>query len=218
MYWRRKYQEVSQTFFFRPDPPFTEHIAHTHAREIASRKKALRARAHQTAGDHEKKLVRFLSVYVDKGYFKQWTAQNDLKTAGKLTKRHYIDASIFCADKRRKDIQRLTISVFDREMYFYPPVMARKRFYLTKFIKCINQNERKKTMIENLNNGKDYSTMENQNFLDGELLTMAEAAAKLKITRKALYDWKRKGKIRTVKVAGSLVRIPAADLAALITR
>lgn len=73
-------------------------------------------------------------------------------------------------------------------------------------------------MIENLNNGKDYSTMENQNFLDGELLTMAEAAAKLKITRKALYDWKRKGKIRTVKVAGSLVRIPAADLAALITR
>jgi excisionase family DNA binding protein len=47
---------------------------------------------------------------------------------------------------------------------------------------------------------------------------MAEAAAILKITRKALYDWKRKGKIRTVKVAGSLVRIPAADLAALITR
>lgn len=74
-------------------------------------------------------------------------------------------------------------------------------------------------MIENLNNEKESNEMQTQNSIfDSELLTMAEAAAILKITRKALYDWKRKGKIRTVKVAGSLVRIPAADLAALITR
>jgi excisionase family DNA binding protein len=74
-------------------------------------------------------------------------------------------------------------------------------------------------MIENLNNEKENNEMQTQNSIfDGELLTMAEAAAILKITRKALYDWKRKGKIRTVKVAGSLVRVPAADLAALITR
>lgn len=52
----------------------------------------------------------------------------------------------------------------------------------------------------------------------GELLTLAEAAAVLKVTRKTLYAWKKAGKIRTVKVAGSLVRVPAADLAALIQR
>lgn len=51
-----------------------------------------------------------------------------------------------------------------------------------------------------------------------ELMTIAEAAAFLKVSRKTLYAWKRAGKIRTVKVAGSLVRIPAADLAALISR
>lgn len=51
---------------------------------------------------------------------------------------------------------------------------------------------------------------------NGELLTVAEAAAKFKVTRKTLYDWRKKGKIRTVKIAGSLVRIPAADLLALI--
>lgn len=51
---------------------------------------------------------------------------------------------------------------------------------------------------------------------NGELLTVAEAAAKFKVTRKTLYDWRKKGKIRTVKIAGSLVRIPAADLMGLI--
>lgn len=60
---------------------------------------------------------------------------------------------------------------------------------------------------------------ENRNanpFFNGELLTLAEAAALLKVTRKTLYKWKNDGKIRTVKIAGSLIRIPAADLAALI--
>ena len=74
-------------------------------------------------------------------------------------------------------------------------------------------------MIETLNNGKENNEMQPRNsILDGELLTMAEAAALLKVTPKTLYAWKRTGRIRTVKVAGSLVRIPAADLAALITR
>lgn len=74
-------------------------------------------------------------------------------------------------------------------------------------------------MIETLNNGKENNEMQTRNSIfNGELLTMAEAAALLKVTRKTLYAWKRTGRIRTVKVAGSLVRVPAADLAALITR
>lgn len=74
-------------------------------------------------------------------------------------------------------------------------------------------------MIETLNNGKENNEMQTRNsILNSELLTMAEAAALLKVTRKTLYAWKRTGRIRTVKVAGSLVRVPAADLAALITR
>lgn len=52
---------------------------------------------------------------------------------------------------------------------------------------------------------------------NGELLTLKEAAQILKITRKTLYQWKAKGKIRTVKIAGSLVRVPRADLDNLIT-
>lgn len=74
-------------------------------------------------------------------------------------------------------------------------------------------------MIETLNNGKENNEMQTRNSIfNGELLTMAEAAALLKVTRKTLYVWKRTSRIRTVKVAGSLVRVPAADLAALITR
>ena len=41
-----------------------------------------------------------------------------LKRAGKLTKRQYVEASIFYADKRRENTSKLTKSVFDREMYF----------------------------------------------------------------------------------------------------
>jgi len=52
----------------------------------------------------------------------------------------------------------------------------------------------------------------------GELLTLAEVAKILKVSRKTLYAWKAQGKIRFVKVAGSLIRIPRTDLAALITR
>jgi len=52
----------------------------------------------------------------------------------------------------------------------------------------------------------------------GELLTLAEVAKILKVSRKTLYAWKAQGKIRFVKVAGVLIRIPRADLAALITR
>lgn len=73
-------------------------------------------------------------------------------------------------------------------------------------------------MIANLNQEKEIDTMQENSIFNGELLTMAEAAALLKVTCKTLYAWKRTGKIRTVKVAGSLVRVPAADLAALITR
>lgn len=76
-----------------------------------------------------------------------------------------------------------------------------------------------KTMIATLNQETEIETMHTENSIfNGELLTMAEAAALLKVTRKTLYAWKRTGRIRTVKVAGSLVRVPAADLAALITR
>jgi len=52
----------------------------------------------------------------------------------------------------------------------------------------------------------------------GELLTLAEVAKILKVSRKTLYSWKGQGKIRFVKIAGSLIRIPRADLTALITR
>jgi len=41
-----------------------------------------------------------------------------LKRAGKLTKRQYVEASIFYADKRRKDTRKLTKKLLDREMYF----------------------------------------------------------------------------------------------------
>ena len=41
-----------------------------------------------------------------------------LKRAGKLTNRHYVEASIFYADKRRKDTRKLTKKLLDREMYF----------------------------------------------------------------------------------------------------
>lgn len=50
----------------------------------------------------------------------------------------------------------------------------------------------------------------------GELLTLAEVAQILKVSRKTLYTWKDAGKLRFVKI-GSLVRITRADLAALIT-
>ena len=51
----------------------------------------------------------------------------------------------------------------------------------------------------------------------GELLTLEEVAHLLKISRKTLYAWKAKGKIRFVKVAGTITRIPRAALADLIT-
>lgn len=86
-------------------------------------------------------------------------------------------------------------------------------------METITKNERIKKMIANLNQETEIETMHTENSIfNGELLTMAEAAALLKVTRKTLYAWKRTGRIRTVKVAGSLVRVPAGDLAALITR
>lgn len=142
--YRRKYQGVLQTFFFCPDPPFCgTYRAGAHAGEIASRKRALRARAHQTSRRPQKKLVRFFPDRQNAGYFRQWTVQKDLKRAGKLTNRHYIDASIFYADKRRENTSKLTKSVLDREMYFLSPVMARKRFYLTSFV-YIDQSKKMK--------------------------------------------------------------------------
>lgn len=51
----------------------------------------------------------------------------------------------------------------------------------------------------------------------GELLTLAEVAKILKVSRKTLYTWKAQQKIRFVKVAGSLIRVPKAELAELVT-
>ena len=56
------------------------------------------------------------------------------------------------------------------------------------------------------------------NALAGELLTLHEVAKILKVSRKTLYAWKAAGKIRFCKICGSLIRIPRADLTALITR
>ena len=50
----------------------------------------------------------------------------------------------------------------------------------------------------------------------GELLTLREAAKMLKVSRKTLYKWQYSGKLRTLKIAGSLVRIPRSDIDALI--
>lgn len=82
----------------------------------------------------------------------------------------------------------------------------------------------KQSLLASQKKGKkmiDTQTTKPQDYTDtlfnGELLTLQEAATLLKVTRKTLYAWKRAGKIRTVKIAGSLVRIPRADLANLIT-
>ena len=83
---------------------------------------------------------------------------------------------------------------------------------------------------ETTNPNTEENTMQNPNpqaatactnpdtLFTGELLTLAEVAKLLKVSRKTLYAWKAKGKIRFVKVAGVLIRIPRADLTALITR
>ena len=58
--YRRKYQEVSQTFFFCPDPPFADYIARRRTRERLPAGKGRYARAHtKPAGDHKKNLYGF---------------------------------------------------------------------------------------------------------------------------------------------------------------
>lgn len=50
-----------------------------------------------------------------------------------------------------------------------------------------------------------------------EYLTLNEAAALLKVSRKTLYAWQNKGIIKTYKLAGYLVRVSRAELDAIIT-
>jgi len=54
--------------------------------------------------------------------------------------------------------------------------------------------------------------------IPGDLLTISEVAQILKVSKKTLYLWKRKGRIHFVKIAGTIIRIPRGDLMALITR
>ena len=116
--YRRKYQGALQTFFFCPDPPFCgTYRAGARGRDCQPEKGVTRART-PNQPETIKKLVRFFPDRRKAGYFRQWTVQNDLKRAGKLTNRHYVEASIFYADKRRENTSKLTKSVFDREMYF----------------------------------------------------------------------------------------------------
>ena len=53
--------------------------------------------------------------------------------------------------------------------------------------------------------------------LPGELLTLAEVAKILKVSRKTLYTWKEQGKIRFVKIGGRLNRVFKNELTELIT-
>ena len=86
------------------------------------------------------------------------------------------------------------------------------KMYYTVFT-CQSKAKGKKMIDTQTTKPQDYTDP----LFNGELLTLQEAATLLKVTRKTLYAWKRAGKIRTVKIAGSLVRIPRADLANLIT-
>lgn len=77
------------------------------------------------------------------------------------------------------------------------------------------------TEPETMTNGQQATTAPTAtaatiNPIPGELLTLAEVAAILKVSRKTLYAWKAQGKIRFVKVAGCLIRIPRTELAAFI--
>ena len=56
------------------------------------------------------------------------------------------------------------------------------------------------------------------NLFAGELLTLDEVSKILKVSRKTLYAWKAQGKIRFLKIAGTLVRIQRSDLTAIVTR
>lgn len=80
--------------------------------------------------------------------------------------------------------------------------------------------EHKTTRPETQNNDAQAATACTgpDTLFTGELLTLAEVAKILKVSRKTLYAWKAQGKIRFVKIAGSLIRIPRADLTALVTR
>ena len=70
----------------------------------------------------------------------------------------------------------------------------------------------------NENNTNTNETQSAADVFTGDLLTLAEVAKILKVSRKTLYAWKGQGKIRFVKIAGTLIRIPRADMTALITR
>lgn len=50
--------------------------------------------------------------------------------------------------------------------------------------------------------------------LNGELLTIKEAAELLKVTVKTVYEWIKKGKVRVIKAFGFIDRIPLCDIVA----
>lgn len=84
-------------------------------------------------------------------------------------------------------------------------------------MKRTKETNKEKDQMQNTNEPQ-AATACTDTLITGELLTLAEVAEILKVSRKTLYAWKAQGKIRFVKIAGSLIRIPRADLTALITR
>jgi len=86
-------------------------------------------------------------------------------------------------------------------------------------MKRTNETNKEKDQMQNTNEPQAATACPAaDNVFPGELLTLAEVAKLLKVSRKTLYAWKAQGKIRFVKIAGCLIRIPKAELAALITR
>ena len=85
-------------------------------------------------------------------------------------------------------------------------------------MKRTKETNKEKDQMQNTNEPQAATACTADNVFPGELLTLAEVAKILKVSRKTLYAWKAQGKIRFVKIAGSLIRIPRADLTALITR
>jgi len=52
--------------------------------------------------------------------------------------------------------------------------------------------------------------------LNEKLYTIKEVAALIGVAKKTVYLWKDSGKIKAVKIAGSVVRVPASELAAFL--
>lgn len=59
-------------------------------------------------------------------------------------------------------------------------------------------------------------TENGNSILDCKFLTMRQAAELFHVSRKTIYDWRRKGRLRTVRIAGTVERILESDLAAVV--